>query len=355
MALRWKPTKLTPSRFAGASPTMPTATKTDAESRACSAPAALPPWIVGHSAAFLEIVNRVRRLAAFDVAVLVQGETGVGKEMVVRLLHYLGHRADGPFVPVNAGAIPDSLFEDELFGHAAGAYTGARGASAGLVALAEGGTLFLDEIDSLSAHAQAALLRFLQDGCYRPVGARGLTQSNVRVVTATNADPVALMRRGALREDLYFRLSGITLAIPPLRERPDDILPLAAHFLDDLNSEHRPSGVRRLGPAMRAWLVVQDWPGNVRELRSSIERAFIMSTTPELCPPEHVPTPQSSASATFREAKGRAVQEFERGFLIQAMSECHGNVSLAARTVGKERKAFDRLLRKHGIEREAYR
>ena len=330
-----------------------------ADSSDTAAPQApvLPPWIVGHSQAFNDIVDRVARLADFDVTVLVQGETGVGKEMVVRLLHYLGRRADRPFVPVNAGAIPDSLFEDELFGHAAGAYTGARGASPGLIALAEGGTLFLDEIDSLSSHAQAALLRFLQDGCYRPVGARGLVQSQVRVITATNADPRVLLERGALREDLYFRLSGITLAIPPLRERRDDILPLAAHFLAELNARHRPVVARRLGAAMQGWLVDQPWPGNVRELRSAIERAFIMCTSPDLDPPGAPPaaTPACAASVSFRDAKARAVEDFERRFLMQALIESRGNIALAARSVGKERKAFDRLLRKHGIDRDSYR
>jgi DNA-binding NtrC family response regulator len=321
-----------------------------------TAPATLPPWIVGLSVSFLEVIEQVRRLAAFDVAVLVEGETGVGKEMVVRLLHYLSPAADGPFVPVNAGAIPDGLFEDELFGHAAGAYTGARGASAGLVALAEGGTLFLDEIDSLSPHAQAALLRFLQDGSYRPVGARSLARSTARIVTATNADPAELMRRGLLRDDLYFRLSGITVSIPPLRERREDVLPLADYFLDELNAMHRRSAPRRLGAAMRSWLVEQAWPGNVRELRSVIERSFIMSSGGELLPPGGAqPCARGAPPRSFREAKGYAVCEFERRFLVDAMRESHGNVSLAARAAGKERKAFYRLLRKHGIDRSAYR
>lgn len=342
--------------WAGRNRSMPKVVAKSEADRGSLAPAMLPSWIVCNSPGFFEVVDRIARLADFDVAVLVQGETGVGKEMIVRLLHYLSPRADRPFVPVNAGAIPDGLFEDELFGHAAGAYTGARGASAGLVELAEGGTLFLDEIDALSSHAQAALLRFLQDGRYRPIGARALKPSNVRIVTATNADPFELMRRGALREDLYFRLGGITVAIPPLRERREDVLPLANHFLADLEAAHPVGEPRFIGEPMSAWLLEQEWPGNVRELRSAIEHSFILSQGPELLPRGWGQTrAKPSAAATFREAKGRAISEFEHGFLVNVMRASHGNVSLAARTAGKERKAFDRLLRKHGIDRTAYR
>lgn len=316
----------------------------------------LPPWIVARAPCFLDLIDQVRKLASFDVTVLVEGETGVGKELVVRLLHYLGSRTGQPFVPVNAGAIPEALFEDELFGHAAGAYTGARGASEGLIALADGGTLFLDEIDALSPHGQAALLRFLQDRSYRPVGARTLKHANVRVVTATNADPRRLMDQGMLRQDLYFRLAGLSLKVPPLRERTEDILPLSEHFLSDLNAGHPSGGKRQMGASMKHWLLVQAWPGNVRELRSAIERSFILAEGNELLPPsaaiEHM---ASLRESSFRTAKAMAVEGFERSFLDRLLIESHGNVSQAARNAGKERKSFDRLLRKHGIDCAQYR
>jgi DNA-binding NtrC family response regulator len=342
--------------FLGGLAVMPRAAKSLGKLDATLCDHVLPPWIVGISERFLQVVEQVRRLAHFDVTVLVRGETGVGKEIIVRLLHYLSSRSDNAFVPVNAGAIPEGLFEDELFGHAAGAFTGARGTSAGLVALAERGTLFLDEIDALRPHAQAALLRFLQDGCYRPVGGRGLARSDVRIITSTNADPQKLVERGMLREDLYFRLSGITLWIPPLRERREDILPLANFFLDELNARHGQAPARKIGEPMQAWLTRHDWPGNVRELRSVVEHSFIMSPGAELLPPgDATDDAQPAAEDTFQQAKQRVIGDFERRFLIDALRRSHGNISIAARAVGKERKAFYRLLRRYQIDCSAYR
>jgi len=314
----------------------------------------LPHWIVARSAAFLDVIDQVRKLAAFDMTVLVEGETGVGKELVVRLLHYLSDRAANSFVPVNAGAVPDNLFENELFGHVAGAYTGAQGASPGLVELADCGTLFLDEIDSQTPHAQAALLRFLQDRSYRPVGGRDVRRANIRIVVATNANLLELTARGQLRKDLYFRLSGLRVKVPPLRERNDDIVPLAEHVLAGLNAEHPRIGKRRLGAAMRAWLVEQSWPGNVRELHSAVRRSFVMADGDEMQPPAGAVV-APLADRGFRDAKAEAIQIFERRFLDALMRENRGNISQAARTAGKERKSFDRLLRKHGIDSARYR
>ncbi|MBV8686494.1 MAG: sigma-54-dependent Fis family transcriptional regulator [Alphaproteobacteria bacterium] len=315
----------------------------------------VPSWVVGRSAPFGEVLDRIVRLADYDVPVLVEGETGTGKDVIVRLLHYLSGRAPQPFVPVNAGALPDSLFEKELFGHAAGAFTDAKGRGKGLVEVAEGGTLFLDEIDSLSAHGQVALLRFLQDGSYRPVGATRDAVADVRVVTATNADPNALLDAGRVRRDLYYRLSGITVRIPPLRERPDDVLPLAEHFLAELNARAPGRRARRLGAELPPWLLRQAWPGNVRELRSTIEHCFIMSDGEALGLPRRAAGAREPAPAIgFREAKARAVTAFERDYLEELMHRHRGNVTRAALAAGKERKAFSRLLRKHGVERARY-
>ena len=318
--------------------------------------AGIPAWVVGRSPAFGEVLDRIVRLADYDVPVLIEGETGTGKDVIVRLLHYLSARAARPFVPVNAGALPDSLFEKELFGHAAGAFTDAKGGAKGLVEAAHGGTLFLDEIDGLSPHGQVALLRFLQDGSYRRVGATDDQVADVRVVAATNANPLSLVESGRVRSDLYYRLSGITVRIPPLRERPEDILPLAEYFLGELKARRRSSQPYRLSPDLCAWLLGHAWPGNVRELRSTIEHCFIMSDADVLHAPRSRPVASDTKPALvgFREAKARAVSAFERSYLERLMRQHGGNVTHAALAAGKERKAFSRLLRKYRMERSLF-
>jgi DNA-binding NtrC family response regulator len=299
------------------------------------------------------VLSLVRRLARHPVSVLIHGETGTGKELLARLLHYSSSRAGHPFVPVNAGALVDSLIENELFGHAPGAFTDARGQSEGLVELASGGTLFLDEIDALGVHGQAALLRFLEDGRYRPVGSTKECSADVRMIAATNADPKDLLESGRVRKDLYFRLAGVTVTVPPLREREDDVLPLAKHFLADLNAQSPPPA-RRLGAEFAGWLLAQPWPGNVRELRSAVEYAFIMCDGDTLHPPAAKEEENGPGVGSFRTEKASAVSAFERAYLSRVMHECDGNVSKAARVAMKERKGFGRLLKKHGIERHSF-
>lgn len=309
--------------------------------------------IVFESAEFRKVLVLAERLAHHDVSVLIHGETGTGKELLARVLHYRSSRADRPFIPVNAGALVDTLVENELFGHAAGAFTDARSRGQGLVELAAGGTLFLDEIDALGAHGQAALLRFLQDGQYRPVGSSREFATDIRMITATNAEPSNLVREGIIRKDLYYRLAAVTLHVPALRDRPDDILPLARHFLAELNAG--PSGRNcRIGPAMTVWLLAQEWPGNVRELRSVIEYSFIMCDGDILMPPITDEAPIAPTIGSFRSEKANAVSAFEQSYLRRVMRECDGNVSRAARAAQKERKGFDRLLKKHGIQRRAF-
>ena len=305
-------------------------------------------------------------MARCDAAVLIEGETGTGKEMAARAVHYLSDRRDRPFIPVNCGAVPDNLFESELFGHVRGAFTDAKEAQPGLIALAEGGTLFLDEVDGLSAKGQVALLRFLQDQQYRPLGGRELKRANVRLLAAANADLTDLVGQGRFRQDLLFRLRVLSIALPPLRARGGDIELLAEHFLEQLRERyHQPH--KRFAPELMRWLSVQSWPGNVRELESIVHREFVLAEGDTVVlravlggigerRASVVDRRRASATAAvgLKEYKARAVAELERNYLLRLISECGGNVSQAARRVGKERRALGKLLKKYGIERDLH-
>lgn len=231
--------------------------------------------LIGRAPAFCAALDLASRFAAWDASVLLRGGTGSGKELFARLLHQLSARRMRPFVPVNCGALPDTLTESELFGHARGAFTDAKAERAGLIALAEGGTLFLDEVDALSAKAQVTLLRFLQDRECRPVGGRLPVRADVRVIVATNTDLAYAVGAGRFREDLLFRLDVLALTLPSLTERREDILPLARFFLARLAASHgRAAPV--LSPEAEAWLEAHPWPGNVRELENRMYRALVL-------------------------------------------------------------------------------
>src|SRR5262249_52659390 len=252
--------------------------------------------LVGASPAFLEAVELIRRVSTCDAAVLIQGETGTGKELAARAIHYLGSRRDAPFVPINCGAIPETLVESELFGHARGAFTDAREAHQGVIAQAEGGTLFLDEIEAMGARGQVALLRFLQDHEYRPVGGcpRG---ANVRVVASSNVDLPALATQGGYRQDLLFRLTILVLELPPLRARGDDVVLLAETFVKRFCRQYRRPATA-LHPETSAQLRARDWPGNVRELENLIHRAVVLNDAAVLqldAPPHAPPRPPLTA------------------------------------------------------------
>jgi two-component system response regulator GlrR len=325
--------------------------------------------LIGDSPAFLEALRVLQRIARSDATVLIHGETGTGKELAARAIHYLGARRDYPFVPVNCGAIPDHLIENELFGHARGAYTDAREAVPGVIASAEGGTLFLDEVEALTLKAQVALLRFLEDGSYRRLGSGQLVRARTRIVAASNIDLDSLVRTGAFRADFMYRLQLLTLDLPPLRERRTDIVPLTRHFLRRLATRYD-QVVRRLDPAAIAVLERHRWPGNVRELESLIHRQYLLSDDDlvrvepasferSAAPPENtVSAPRLDTSerclSNFGQAKARAIEEFERSYLSRALAQSGGNVSAAARTAGKERRAFGRLLKKYGIGRGVF-
>lgn len=317
--------------------------------------------MIGCSEPFRATLRLIRRLAMTEATVLIHGETGTGKELAAHAIHYLGRRRDRPFVPVNCGALPDNLIENELFGHARGAFTDARDAAPGLVADADGGTLFLDELEVLTHRAQAALLRFLQDGVYRPLGGRHPVRANLRVIGASNQDLRELVRAGRFREDLLYRLRIMTVKMPALRERPEDVPYLARHFLDKFLAQY-PGMERRIPEDVMCLLRAYYWPGNVRELENVIHRAVLASdhheisssdvdiaVAPRSLAPVTQPPRHEDFSMGFATAKARAIERFEREYVTWAMESCLGNVSAAARSAGKERRAFGRLAKKYGI------
>jgi DNA-binding NtrC family response regulator len=327
------------------------------ESREQSGPIEWP-LFVGNSPELRAVVRQIEKIARSDAPVLIQGETGSGKELAARAIRVRSARRTGPFVAINCGAIPDGLIETELFGHGAGAFTDARQSREGVIALAHRGTLFLDEVDTLSSKAQVALLRFLQDFRYRPVGLSNEVAANVRVIVATNQRLERLVEEGRFRRDLLYRLNILELTIPPLRSRHCDIDLLAQHFLGVFCRQY---GLppKRLHPEATTWLHRHDWPGNVRELENWVHRHVLLDDDPEIriedrsTPSSEVPLDgrADDAPGNFRSAKARAVAEFESAYLKRVLAAAHGNVTAAARIAGKERRSFGRLLRKHRIER----
>lgn len=328
--------------------------------------------LVGTSEPFLRVLRKVPRLASSDATVLITGETGTGKELVAKAIHAGSPRNAAPFIPVNCGALPEDLVENELFGHARGAYTGAAAPGKGLLAEAEGGTLFLDELNSLSLSAQAKLLRFLQNREYRVLGSTRLLHANVRIIAATNVDLGREIALGSFRADLYHRLHVLSVELPPLRVRREDVAVLAMHFGRIFGTLYGKENVR-FSPEALASLEKHDWPGNVRELQSVVERAVLLSPNDELheedvgvsASVEEFPRfpatgevgretggiAAPSGHEVFRDAKERMVRHFERTYLVQVMAAVDGNVSRAARLAGMQRRDFQRLLRKHDVRR----
>jgi DNA-binding NtrC family response regulator len=311
--------------------------------------------LVGRDPAFRRVIAQIPLIARSNCSVLVTGETGTGKELCARAIHHLSRRRESPFIPIDCGAFPDQLFENEMFGHARGAYTDAHREQRGLVAMAEGGTLFLDEIDSLSPAAQAKLLRFLQERTYRPLGGDRFVQANVTIVAATNRHLESLVAEQTFRADLFFRLSVLRLHIIPLRERREDIGLLAQHFLDAICTEQ---GVPRktIAPAALVELRHQAWPGNVRELHNVVQRAFVFAPGAQLLR-SHIVSAQGGVAAAaeprvgYRAARERALRAFERQYIIEMLTQHNGNITQAARGAGQDRRAFGRLVKRHGIDR----
>jgi two-component system response regulator GlrR len=307
--------------------------------------------LVGKAPVFMTEIRKIPLLASCDGRVLILGETGTGKELFARAIHYLSSRMRHPFVAVSCGAIPVELLENELFGHNKGAFTGALAAKLGLIREAEGGTLFLDEIDSLPLLAQTKLLRFLQEGEYRSLGSSKSRQADVRVIAASNANLGQAVKEGKLRQDLYYRLNIVPLNLPPLRERREDIPLLAEHFLMKYATEFR-RNVSRLSDAAMRKLIFYDWPGNIRELENTIERA-VMLTSAECIRDTEIFLPDADMCIeveSFQESKAKIITNFERSYIQGLMVTYHGNVSHAARAAKKNRRALWELIRKHNID-----
>jgi two-component system response regulator GlrR len=306
--------------------------------------------IIGQSPALLGEVQKLTRFAACDAPVLIRGESGTGKEVFARAIHYLSGRSGRPFVPVNCGAIPEPLVESELFGHRRGAFTGAVKDRIGLIEEADGGTMLLDEVDALPLASQVKLLRFLQDGEFRPLGASKPGRSTVRVIAAGNADFEQIIHARKFREDLFYRINVLRLALPPLRERQGDLRLLAHHFLQKqallLGCSAKP-----LAACALECMEVYRWPGNVRELENVLTRALVLSEAAEI-QPEDLSLPmllENSNNDSFRAEKERVVRAFERDYLQKILDRHQGNITHAAQAAAKNRRAFWELLRKHGL------
>lgn len=326
--------------------------------------------LIGTSRCFLQATGMIPRLSSSKSTVLISGETGTGKELFARAIHYSGERRGKPFVPVNCAVLPDHLIENELFGHMKGAFTGALIKKPGLFHEADGGTMFLDEINSLSMEAQSKLLRVLQDQEFRPLGSTKSRSVDVKVIAATNADLRYLVDTRQFREDLFYHLNLLSVSLPPLRDRKEDILLLAGHFLKVYEKEFCNGGIT-IGHSAKAKLMNYAWPGNVRELQSVIRRGVAMASG-ELLDAQNLDLPENKGSecagptmtlvsrgvvsddASFQAMKIKVIEEFERAYLSDLLSTHHGNISRAARAAKKERRAFERLLRKHGLDRRVF-
>jgi two-component system, NtrC family, response regulator GlrR len=309
--------------------------------------------IVGSGPAMAHVLELIAVAARTEIPVLIQGESGTGKELVARAIHYTGPRAARPFLTMNCGAVPETLMEDELFGHVRGAYTGAHGDKRGVFEEAEGGSLFLDEIGDLYLSCQVKLLRVLQEQEVRRLGDTRNRRVDVRIVAATNKDLKAEMEGRRFREDLFHRISVLPIHLPPLRERREDIPLLVGQFLGQFNRELG-GGIRAVTPQALDRLKSHAWPGNVRELENRIKQAMVMAKG-DVIDVESLDMFSGGAPGapfpSFRKAK----EEFVRSYLVQCLQIVNGNVAAAARLAGKDRKDFYDLMKRHHVEPAKYR
>ncbi len=359
--------------------------------------------IIGRSEAISRVKTLIKINAQYPAPVLITGETGTGKELAARGLHYSGVYANKPFIAINCSTFSDELFSSELFGYKKGAFTDAKTDKEGLLIAAEGGSIFLDEIDSLSLKSQTALLRLLQESEFRPIGSSQTIKANVRIIAAANCNLAKRINEGEFRQDLYFRLFILSVNMPPLRERSEDIEPLINHFIDKLNRQYG-LGRKAMDVGLTAKLKQHDWPGNVRELENMVHRYYLLSsgavisemsqlnTISETPAMVQYPTAMSDDEGTvldddigeltgafagsvtgtitdiitdtmtdsatkfdFCDAKRRAIELFEQKFVAQVLHHAKGNVTKAATLCGKERRAFGKLVKKYNINRDNLR
>lgn len=319
--------------------------------------------IIGESKKMQEVFRIVEKVAPTDSTVLIYGESGTGKELIARAIHHNSPRRDKQFVSVDCGALSETLLESELFGHIKGSFTGAIVTKPGLFEIADGGTFFLDEIGDISLATQAKLLRVLQEREFKPVGGTKSIKVDIRLIAATNKDLEKMIQEGRFREDLFYRLNIVPIFLPPLRERKEDIPPLAFHFLKKYNRE-RNKNIRTITPEAMSLLVEYDWPGNVRELENVIERTVVM-TDGELIKPEHLPLniqkkgvdlsliiPRNAQELkqVKKQIRRRSIESIEKSFVIQALKRNNWNVTRSARDVGMKRQNFQALMRKYHIK-----
>ena len=302
--------------------------------------------VIARSPAMQRLFQQVAQIADSDATILLTGETGTGKEVLARVLHANSRRSKGPFVALNCAAISETLFESELFGHIRGAFTNAVAAKRGLFQSANGGTLFLDEIAEMSLPMQVKLLRAVQEREVREVGAEYATKVDVRIIAATNKDLAESVKAGTFRHDLYYRVSVVPLALPPLRERKDDIPLLAQHFLKQ-SAKRSNKDVRGFTPAAMHRLMVYPWPGNVRELENAVEKAVVMSRQ-DMVLPEFLPTAGATSDIGLKPLT-EAKEDFERTYLRNVLQMTGGNISRAAQFAGRYRADFYKMLKKYGL------
>jgi DNA-binding NtrC family response regulator len=312
--------------------------------------------IIGNSKRLLHVLDMASRVAQHDSTVLIQGETGTGKELLARAIHHNSRRKNKPFVTINCGAIPKDLIEAELFGFMRGAFTGAHAAKPGKIELADEGTLFLDEVGELPVEMQVKLLRLLQHGEIEKLGATGHRIVDVRVIAATHRDLLAMIEDGTFREDLYYRLAVVPLELPPLRERKEDIPELIRHLFQKLKERHGLHSLR-IAPSVPSYLSAYRWPGNVRELENVIERMMVLSNGEEigvLDLPDEIrrePPPRDSFSIELPEG-GISLESVERELIISALERSKGNQTQAARYLDISRRTLIYRMEKHGLKRE---
>jgi two-component system, NtrC family, response regulator AtoC len=303
--------------------------------------------IIAKSQSMRDVVSMVQRIAGSTASVLITGESGTGKELIARAIHYNSTRATGPFVGVNLAAVPEGLIESELFGHKRGAFTDARADKPGLFVEADAGTIFLDEIGELALPLQAKLLRVLQEHEVRPLGATKNIRVDVRVVAATNKNLETMLAEGGFREDLYYRLNVIHLDLPPLRSRPEDIVPLAEHVLVQLGAKQNPPRRMRLSPEAQHLLLAYHWPGNVRELMNVLERGIALCQGELIADddlPSHVRERRPTEFLGAAVARRMTLSELEREFIERVLEDEAGNKTRAAQRLGLDRKTLYRKL-----------